>query len=243
MTKEKAAEITDQELAEIMVRLNGPSFPRIYAVAERYEKRKFPGRYTPSPKTNLGIEMRANQTRVASLFLRACKDFLVRDSIDRALDYRTDAETLEAALQVIRRDDRRYFDSLLADEIIVDAPADENGRKVGPVRIISRRGDAAVAALDKMAKRFREIADDYDKDPKNITFFYDVGRIFGLDGLPSAGEANVVFVVLIETLRSIAPQRLIRIRKAEYDSTNDGKQIRDLMKSGASASLARAEAN
>jgi hypothetical protein len=230
--------ITDKELAKVMAQLNGPAFMQIYAITERYIKRKLPEEYTPSPKTETHIELHPTQTIVAQQFLRACKDFLVRASTELAKQYRADAEALEAALQVIRKDDRRYFNSLMIPhEIMVDADAPE-GEPV-PVQLISHSGDRAVLALDQMAHRFREIADDYDKDSSNITFFYDIGRIFGRDKLPSAGEANAVYVILIAALRDVSPRRIRDIRKTEYDSTDDGKQIRDLMEAGAMQAIAQ----
>jgi hypothetical protein len=207
--------ITDDELTAIMERINGPLYPRVHAIAARYTKRRLPEGDTQN-----------TQARIASLFGHACRDFLIRDSAERAEQYRDDAAALEKALRVLRRDDRRYFDSLMADGVTVDAPVGEPG----PVRIVSRCGNRAVAAIEEMAKRFHEIAQDYDKDTRHNVFYYCLGRVFAAANVPVPAPANAeaALLLLIEAMEGV-----VSISGLETGHTSQA--IRRRLKAGAAA--------
>jgi hypothetical protein len=183
--------VSADELAQIMQMINGPLYPQIHAVAERYTKFRLPENNTQS-----------TQTRIASLFRRACKDFLIRDGADSAKQYRADAATLESALQVLRRDGRSYFDSLMSD---------------------SRGADRALGALERMAERFREIASDYAKDKKNIVFFYGLGRVFKGLPIPTNPMARDLYAILIEAMRGTVQ---ISSLKTDYDLKDIGRRLK-----------------
>ncbi len=159
--------MSPEKVSAITLKLNnGATYTELQGIAARYIKKCFGEKHdTPSMRT-----------RVASTFLRACVAYLRRDGAAEASGYRADASALEAALRVLRRDGRRYFDSLVAvaDEIVVNS---------GRVEIRSRVAQRATEALEDMARRYREIAHEH-RYAKNITIFYCVKNAFVNEGWP-----------------------------------------------------------
>jgi hypothetical protein len=233
--------LSKHELAKIMTVINTARYPAIYQAAEDYVRRKLPKQYERSViDADKRLQTRFLQRRIASLFVRACQDYLSRDNGSRARQYLRDAEDLEAAVRVAKRD-KDFFTALMGVhiEISVDAPAGTPG----PIRMQSRPGDQALLALTEMAKSYREYANTLERDHKKITFFYCVGRLFAapypigprsVPALepPTAGQANAVFKILVGAVRGEAAHGLAGV-KTNYDPNAAANQILRLMKAGA----------
>jgi len=205
--------VPDKQSAQIMKRLLGASRPEIYNQAEDYCRKKLPAESAPSPVDDNGIHTGTLQTIITSMFIHAAQDFLSRNSEPAASVYTKQADALEAAVNVVDMDGRRYYTSLMG----VDNVA----------------GERALRVLSQMAHRYREIARDLKLDKKNKTFFYCLGRRCKLAGrpLPTAAQANAVFMVLVDQISSVAPGYLDGV-KTGYDTKDGGSEIRRLMKSG-----------
>jgi hypothetical protein len=211
--------VLPREFAQIMQEIGrAPAYSRIRSAAERYVTEKLPAEHNTL----------SEQTRVASLFARACRDFLIIDSGGNARQYQAQAQALRAALHVLSEDDgRAHFDSLMlgADDageaLTVDAPAGERG----PVRIRSRSAEQARWALDEMAGRLEQIGQDFAKDRKNITPVFCVCRRFSAARLPlpSASQVLEVWRVLVEAVNHASPMRLA---PDQYAASDIGRLIR-----------------
>jgi len=205
--------LTEDQLTAVMRQINGPDYSTMHAIASRYIKRKLHDRDTPSLRT-----------RITSLIVHACLDFMRRDSAAAADTYRHYADVLDEALNILAREDARYFASLMA------------------FRVPGQKPNRAIWAMKQMADGYRRHASDYDRDKKNITFFYCLGKQFGSRmhlvqfapplairlAIPSAGEANAAYKVLIGALANTAPNS-VRGLKTDY---GDEKEIRASLRSG-----------
>ena len=173
---------TDDELEAILQRMNGSFYQQICALAERYigEKLSFDELCPIDPDEPVGLhKMSSTQTIIASLFIRTCRDFLLRDSGPKSVNQERDAETLKAALKVLQND-MRFFESLMVGvddarrAITVDAPAGQPGS----VSIMSPSARQALWAIHEMASFFEQTAADVGKDRKNITLVHCLKRQF-----------------------------------------------------------------
>jgi hypothetical protein len=219
------------EFAQIMEEINGPSrHAKIRAIARQYIAQKLALRGTPSV-----------ETRIVSLFIRACREFLIRDSSGNAHTYEQEAHTLRSALEVLSQDEGRWFHSLMlgvddaAESIkVLSPPSPDAVGRPGPVRIRSHSAGHALWALNQMADEFEEIARDFAKDPKNITFFYCLYRLFSREDpigrnyltslpLPSADQMLAAWDILVETVNRASPTRL---EPNAYDKKEIGRLIR-----------------
>jgi len=170
-------------------------------------------RYVKKRHPGQGETMRPLQTRVASLFIHAMQDFLSRDSKSEAEAYERDADTLDAAMKIAARD------GMFTSRMISRGQSDES----------------AIWALSDMASSFRNYAKVLARDKKNKTFFYCLGRRFGLadiEQLPTPKQADNAYLLLMSILRAIVPKRHKEIEKKDYSTPDDLKEVRSMMCSG-----------
>lgn len=217
-----------------MARLHGPSYFRIYVVAEQYVETKLPEQYAPRVTIGDGIVMQAVPTIIAALFLQACADFLNRDSVPAAEKTQRDAQVLREALRVLMRDDGRHFRSLVYSTLDPPPRVDAPPHTHSPVVMESPTAERALWAIERLATQFEQCAADLARDRKNITFFYCLGRRWGSRPRPTAAQADAVYRILVKTINEFAPGRLADI-KTDYDPADAGNEIRRLMRDGAKA--------
>lgn len=190
----------------------------IDAIAAEYIKTKLRINVTP-----------AQRTMIASEFRHACMDFLRRDTRDVGAEYREQAETLERALGILQADPD-HFASLM------------NSGDGGACR---RR---ALESIAQVAADFQRMASMHERDARNKTFFYMLGRRWtGAKQddaelpLPSARQALGVYQVLLAAIEAESPA-LLQGMKTNYSADAEGaeansgaSEIRHLMKAGRSA--------
>ena len=207
--KTKSSATTSLELARIMPKLNdssGRTFRTFHDVAGRYINDHFPDQVTPSL-----------QMRTAMLFVHACNAFLRRNGKhSEAVRYRSEADRLRQALQVLAAHDAG-FRTLLS--------SGDGGACA----------DAALSAIKQMVVDLEQQAQFWERDAKNITFFYCLGRMFGQSNgpLPSPTQAHEAYTVLCDDLRAGFPLLLQDIKPDDqYDPVNEGAEIKRLMQAG-----------
>ncbi len=237
---------TDRECEEIRFAI-GNAWPALHSIAERYASKKLP---SMSPY-HLSV--------ITTSFLSACGDFLSRGNQEAAGEWEQQATTLRAAADILRKgppavllsvlmsDDITCFDKAHVDYRLMDetrhfVTVTSEMESVtfaldAGVNTVSRSGEQVVWALETIGRGIAISARVRKRIRKNLTFFYCLGaRLQDAypGALPSATQANDVYMIMLEAIRGVIPEDRLKGIKT-YDPRQEGSEIRRLMKQGAAS--------
>ena len=163
---------------------------------------------------------------IRAAFMWAVLDFLVRSEKDQAAAYRDDAETLENALALFKRDENENGSTMFSRLMVGNGEGGSGIQKAGH----------ALWAIQQMAVSFRYAANTHLKILRsNTTFFYCIGLRLTAEAKlpkPSPGEALLIFNVLVDKIKEVAPSFLEDVKTAYHTNEGDGSEIRRLIKAG-----------